>query len=97
MVGTVDIVLRCLTGMRARGDVLCFDPLLPPGLASLGFSVHYRGHRVDIALTGDHMSVSCRPDGPAPIKIGVGTELRELAGGEKAEFRLDRGPREPQA
>jgi trehalose/maltose hydrolase-like predicted phosphorylase len=97
MAGTVDIVLRCLTGMQARGDVLWFDPLLPPELPSLGFSVHYRGHRVDIMLTGDHMSVSCRPDGPAPIKIAVGTELRELASGEKAEFRLDRGPREPQA
>jgi trehalose/maltose hydrolase-like predicted phosphorylase len=83
--------------MQARGDVLLFDPVLPPDLAQLGFSVHYRGHRVDIMLTSDHMSVSCRREGPAPIKIGVGTDLCELAGGEKAEFQLDRAPREPQA
>ena len=97
MVGAVDIVLRCLTGMQARGDVLRFDPLLPPELAQLGFSVHYRGHRVDIMLTSDHMSVSCRPDGPAPIKIGVGTELaragRRREGGVPARSR----PAEPQA
>ena len=47
MAGTVDIVLRCLTGMRARGDALQFDPALPPEVKQLRFSVHYRGHRVD--------------------------------------------------
>jgi hypothetical protein len=30
MAGTVDLVLRCLTGMRARGQVLRFDPAMPP-------------------------------------------------------------------
>ena len=30
MAGTVDLVLRCLTGMRARGQVLRFDPAIPP-------------------------------------------------------------------
>jgi trehalose/maltose hydrolase-like predicted phosphorylase len=43
MAGTVDMVLRCLTGMRARGQVLRFDPALPPQVKELRFSVHYRG------------------------------------------------------
>ena len=30
MAGTVDLVLRCLTGMRAHGQVLRFDPAMPP-------------------------------------------------------------------
>ena len=48
MAGTVDIVLRCLTGMRALGPVLRFDPALPPEVKQLRFSVHYRGQRVDV-------------------------------------------------
>jgi trehalose/maltose hydrolase-like predicted phosphorylase/beta-phosphoglucomutase-like phosphatase (HAD superfamily) len=97
MAGTVDLALRCFTGMRASGDVLRFDPMLPPEVKNLSFSVHYREHRVDIMLTGDHMSVRCRPGGAPPIKIGVGPELRELAGGTKAEFLLTPKPREPSA
>src|SRR5688500_17594170 len=61
MAGTVDIVLRCLTGMRARGEVLRFDPALPPEVKQLRFSVHYRGHRVDVTLAEDHLEVSSRP------------------------------------
>jgi len=89
MAGTVDIVLRCLTGMRPRGEVLQFDPVvLPPEIRNLSFSVHYRGHRVEVTLTEEQMSVSTRPGDPSPIRIGVGEELRELAPGTQAMFRL---------
>jgi trehalose/maltose hydrolase-like predicted phosphorylase len=91
MAGTVDIVLRCLTGMRPSGAVLQFDPVsLPPEIRSLSFSVHYRGHRVEVTLAEDHLSVSSRPGDPSPIRIGVGEDLRELAPGTQAVFRLDR-------
>ena len=92
MAGTVDIVLRCLTGMRARGDTLRFDPALPPEVKQLRFSVHYRGHRVEIMLAEDHMSVSSRPGRASPIKIRVREETRELAPGTHAEFPLARKP-----
>src|SRR5919199_538853 len=58
MAGTVDVVLRCLTGMRARGEVLRFGPALPPEVKQLRFSVHFRGHRVDVTLAEDQMEVS---------------------------------------
>ena len=61
MAGTVDIVLRCLTGMRARGGALRFDPALPPEVKSLRFSVHYRGHRLDVTLAEDQVTISSRP------------------------------------
>ena len=89
MAGTVDIVLLCLTGMRARGDALHFDPALPPEVKQLRFSIHYRGHRVDITLAEDHVSVSCRPGRASPIKILVRDQTRVLAPGMQAEFRLD--------
>ena len=90
MAGTVDIVLSCLSGMRASGDVLQFDPALPPEVKQLRFSVHYRGHRVDVTLAEDHVSVSCRPGRAPPIKILVRDQTRVLAPGMQAQFRLKR-------
>ncbi len=92
MAGTVDVVLRCLTGMRARGEVLRFDPALPPEIKQLRFSVHYRGHRVDVALAQDHMEVSSRPGGAQPIKLLVRDETIELSPGAQHEFSLEHRP-----
>jgi trehalose/maltose hydrolase-like predicted phosphorylase/beta-phosphoglucomutase-like phosphatase (HAD superfamily) len=92
MAGTVDIVLRCLTGMRARGEVLRFEPALPPEVKELTFSVHYRGHRIDVALAEGQMEVSSRPGGAAPIKILVHDETIELDPGAQHEFSLEHRP-----
>ena len=92
MAGTVDVVLRCLTGMRTRGEVLRFDPALPPEIKQLRFSVHYRGHRVDVALAHDHMDISARPDGAEPIKLLVRDQTVELGPGAHHEFSLRQRP-----
>jgi len=89
MAGRVEIVLSCLTGMRASGEGLRFDPALPAEVTHLRFSVHYRGHRVDVTLAEDH---SCRPGGASPVKIFVCDEVRVLAPGTQAEFRFGRTP-----
>jgi trehalose/maltose hydrolase-like predicted phosphorylase len=91
MAGTVDIV-PCLTGMRAAGDALRFDPALPPEVKNLRFSVHYRGHRVDVTLAEDRLSVTSRPGRASPIKILVRDETRVLEPGTRADFRLARKP-----
>jgi trehalose/maltose hydrolase-like predicted phosphorylase/beta-phosphoglucomutase-like phosphatase (HAD superfamily) len=90
MAGTVDIVLRCLTGMRARGKVLRFEPALPPQVKQLRFSIHYRGHRIDVTLAEDHMAVSSRPGGAPPIKVLVRDRTVELVPGASHEFPLER-------
>jgi trehalose/maltose hydrolase-like predicted phosphorylase len=92
MAGTVDIVLRCLTGLRARGEVLRFEPALPPEVKRLKFSVHYRGHRVDVALGEDHVEVSSRPGGARPIQVLVHDETVELAPGDRHTFSLEQRP-----
>jgi trehalose/maltose hydrolase-like predicted phosphorylase/beta-phosphoglucomutase-like phosphatase (HAD superfamily) len=89
MAGTVDVVLRCLSGMRARGEVLRFDPALPPEIKQLRFSVHYRGHRVDVALLEDHMEVRSRPGVAQPITVLVNDETIELSPGARHEFSLE--------
>ncbi|MGZ6863453.1 MAG: glycoside hydrolase family 65 protein, partial [Blastococcus sp.] len=92
MAGTVDIVLRCLTGMRARGPVLRFDPALPPEVKQLKFSVHYRGHRIDVSLAPDHMRLGSRPGVAAPISVLVRDQTVELAPGQEREVSLGRTP-----
>lgn len=88
MAGTIDIVLRCFTGMRAQGDTLRFDPALPAEVKHIRFSVHYRGHRVEVSLAQDLMSVTSRPGNGSPIKILVRGQTRELAPGMHADFTL---------
>src|SRR5918994_387173 len=92
MAGTVDIVLRCLTGMRARGPVLRFEPALPPEGKQLHFSVHYRGHRIDVELAEDPLRLRSRPGGPPPIQVLVHDQTVELAPGQEREISLDRTP-----
>jgi trehalose/maltose hydrolase-like predicted phosphorylase len=88
MAGTVDIVLRCLTGMRARGEVLRFDPALPPEVKQLRFSVHYRGHRIDVDLAEGRMRLSSRPGAAQPIRVLVHDQTVELAPGQDREVPL---------
>jgi alpha,alpha-trehalase len=90
MAGTVDIVLRCLAGLRPRGEVLRFDPALPPQVKQVRFSVHYRGHRIDVALAEDHLRLRSRPGPAQPIQILVRDQTIELAPGREREIPLER-------
>jgi trehalose/maltose hydrolase-like predicted phosphorylase/beta-phosphoglucomutase-like phosphatase (HAD superfamily) len=92
MAGTVDIVMRCLTGMRARGPVLRFDPALPPQVKQLKFSIHYRGHRIDVDLAEDHLRLGSRPGGARPIRVLVRDQMVELAPGQQREVVLASRP-----
>jgi len=86
MAGTVDLVQRALTGMRARGPVLRFDPAVPPQVEQLRFEVHYRGHRVGLAFSENRLEVSSRPGPAAPITIKVRDDSVELSPGDRHEF-----------
>jgi trehalose/maltose hydrolase-like predicted phosphorylase/beta-phosphoglucomutase-like phosphatase (HAD superfamily) len=91
MAGTLCLVMLGLTGMNVRGDTLRFDPVLPPEVKYLRYSARYRGHRIDITLDKDRMSVSSRPGRASPIKIIVRHQACELAPETSADFEL--GPK----
>ena len=91
MAGTVDLVLRCLTGMRAHGQVLRFDPAMPTQIKQLRFSVHYRGHRVDLVFSEDRIDISSRPGPAAPITVVVRDQTVELRPGARQVFPLGSG------
>jgi trehalose/maltose hydrolase-like predicted phosphorylase len=92
MAGTVDIVQRCLGGLEARRDVLWFSPALPPEVTQLRFSVHYRGHRLQIDITDERIRVTGRPGPTMPITLGFRGSTFRLKPGETAEFPMHRGP-----
>jgi trehalose/maltose hydrolase-like predicted phosphorylase/beta-phosphoglucomutase-like phosphatase (HAD superfamily) len=92
MAGTVDMVLRCLAGLRARGEVLWFDPALPPQVKQVSFSIHYRHHRLDITLAEDHLQISSRPGEGRPIQVHVHDQTIQLVPDAHHEFSLTRRP-----
>ena len=91
MAGTVDLVMRCLTGMRASGQVLRFDPAMPPQIKQLRFSVHYRGHRVELVFSEHRVEVTSRPGPAAPITVLLRQQTVELHPGAHHTFSLDSG------
>jgi trehalose/maltose hydrolase-like predicted phosphorylase/beta-phosphoglucomutase-like phosphatase (HAD superfamily) len=88
MAGTIDILQRGLSGMRPRGEVLRFDPALPTAVKRLGYSVHYRDHRIDVDVTHDSLRVGSRPGTGWPITILVRAAEAELRPGGQVEFDL---------
>jgi trehalose-phosphatase len=86
MAGTVDLVQRAFSGMQARGDVLWFDPALPVELPELRFSVHYRGHRVDVTISAERFRVAARPGPGRPIKLGLRDKVIDLEPGGTVEL-----------
>jgi trehalose/maltose hydrolase-like predicted phosphorylase/beta-phosphoglucomutase-like phosphatase (HAD superfamily) len=92
MAGTVDMVLRCLAGLRARGEVLWFDPALPPQVKQVRFSIHYRHHRIDVALAEDRLQISSRPGEGRPIQVHVRDQTIQLVPGARHQFPLEQHP-----
>ena len=90
MAGTVDIVLRCLTGLRAQDGMLRFDPALPPQVKQVRFSIHYRHHRIQVTLAEDHLEIASRPGEGRPIQVLVRDQTAELVPGASHRFALER-------
>ena len=54
--------------------------------------MHFRGHRIDVALAVESMTVGSRPGGAPPIKVLVHDETIELSPGAQHEFSLEHRP-----
>jgi alpha,alpha-trehalase len=90
MAGTVDLILRCYSGIESRGDVLWFNPSLPSELKSMDFSIRYRRSPIDVNINASRMTLHRGTDGKAPVKIGFADETFLLAAGETRELDLSR-------
>jgi trehalose/maltose hydrolase-like predicted phosphorylase len=55
MAGTVDLLLRCYTGLETRDEELWLYPALPPELGRVRFKMTYRRHGIAFDLTPHHV------------------------------------------
>ncbi|MBW3561299.1 MAG: glycoside hydrolase family 65 protein [Actinobacteria bacterium] len=88
MSGTVDLVQRAYGGVIVRDGVLRFDPALPRELHALGFSLHFRGHRMDVRITPDRLEIHNRPSNAEPVRIAIRGDERALHSGETVTVEL---------
>ena len=89
MAGTVDQVLRVSTGIEVKGDVLLFNPELPPEMECLESRIRYRGHSLDLRLTHDALTVSGEDLDVAPIVLSVAGKIYDYVSGTTRVFELN--------
>ncbi|MGC2856631.1 glycoside hydrolase family 65 protein [Novispirillum sp. DQ9] len=86
MAGTVDLVQRCFTGLEVRDGALHFDPVLTGRLRSLTLKLRWRGHWIDLFLSGGELTLRAHPGWPHPVPVVVRGERVELRPGESHAF-----------
>jgi trehalose/maltose hydrolase-like predicted phosphorylase len=89
MAGTVDQVLRVSTGIEVKGDILLFNPELPPEMAALDAHLRYRGHSLHVRLTHDTLTVRGDDLEVAPIALSVAGKVYKYVSGTTRVFELN--------
>ncbi|MFO7963123.1 MAG: trehalose-phosphatase [Desulfobacterales bacterium] len=87
MAGTVDLILRCYSGIESRGNTLWFNPSLPSELKSLDFKLKYHKSWIDVNITGSRITLHSLQRG-MPVKIGFKDEIFLLDPGKEMTFVL---------
>lgn len=88
MAGTVDLIVRCYTGLEKRKDVLWFNPRLPSELDCLRFSIVYRDNQLDVNITDNLLTLVSRTDSRTPVTIGFAEDTFQLNPGSLQKFKL---------
>jgi trehalose/maltose hydrolase-like predicted phosphorylase len=88
MVGTIDIVQRCYTGLITKDDVLWLNPRLPKQLTRLSFRLQYRQQVVYLEITQKTLKVSAGNSSAQSIKIGFKNKIYRFIAGESKLFDL---------
>ncbi|HWC38938.1 MAG TPA: glycosyl hydrolase family 65 protein, partial [Acidimicrobiales bacterium] len=93
MGGTLDLVQRAFLGTDVHDDVVSFSPRLPDRLDGLSFQMQFRGVPLRLSLDGAELGIAALPEGVgAPVRVGVGEQVRELLPGEHWSFSLGGTP-----
>lgn len=95
MAGSVDIVRRCYTGLEIRDDKLWLHPVLPAELASVDFTINYRGQPIRLEVTATNLRLHVRAGGTTAVTVMVEGLETSLSPGEIRDFTLGSTP--PQA
>jgi alpha,alpha-trehalase len=88
MAGVANLVQRGYTGIDIRGDVLWFNPCLPEEVESLHMEIRYRGHSLEVKITGKSFTVRSLRCAESPIRIGYKDTVIELRERDTRKFTL---------
>ncbi len=88
MAGTVDLLLRCYTGLETRDGVLWLHPALPPELGRLRFRLSYRRHNIALTLTPTVLVLQLQARSVPPIQARVDDRPATLHAGHTYRFDL---------
>ena len=86
----MNMIQEGYTGIKARGDVLWFDPCLPDELGRLRMQIRYRRHDLSVEITPEKLKIAARRAKEIPIKIGYKDEVHLLEQGKTLKIELNR-------
>ncbi len=89
MAGTIDLIQRCFPGLEIRGDVLRFDPKIPPELGTLAFDIRYRSHLLHLEFTTERARIRMDENEGATITVAVGDQSFQLGPGETLDVPVE--------
>jgi beta-phosphoglucomutase family hydrolase len=88
MAGSVDMVVRCYTGLEIRGDMLWLHPVLPAELTEIAFTINYREQPIRLELTATRLRLRLHAGGATPIRLRIEGQEATLSPGETRDFVL---------
>ncbi|SDK76704.1 trehalose 6-phosphate phosphatase [Actinopolyspora mzabensis] len=94
MAGSIDLLQRCFAGIEIRDHTLVLNPLWPAELGALELAIRFRGHPIDITVTGRTATVRTAPGSrKSPIRCACGSRAVTLGPGETTVFSLEHAER----
>jgi trehalose/maltose hydrolase-like predicted phosphorylase len=88
MAGTVDLLLRCYTGLETREGRLWLHPALPTELGQVRFQISYRNHGILVDLTPTTMVLHLQARAVPPIQVCVDDKTTTMHAGHTYRFTL---------
>ena len=88
MVGTVDLVQRCFTGLSIEDGVVGFDPMLPSALTRMKLRMRFQGNWLDIALDHHQLAVTVSETWSRSVDVSVKGARHSLEPGGTYAFQL---------
>ena len=88
MAGSVDMIVRCYTGLEIRDDMLWLHPVLPARLEKISFGINYRDQPIHVDVTPTNLRLRLPSGGATPIRVRVEGRDAQLHPGQTHDFML---------
>ncbi|WP_308287555.1 glycoside hydrolase family 65 protein [Cryobacterium sp. 1639] len=89
MAGSIDMVVRCYTGLEIRDDMLWLHPVLPSQLDKISFRINYREQPIQLEVTSTNLRLHLPPGGTTAVRVRVEGRQAQLYPGQTHDFLLD--------